>query len=240
MAFLRFVGRIAYAFLLAAVFGMSAWVAFRYFLQGKSVAVPDVSGREVEEARRLLADKGLDLVVENDLSQYDENILAERIRLQNPRASTPVKQGATVRVALSLGPRILQVPDLQTTSSRTASLQLERLGLRLGSVTTLAIPGVTGVISQDPPAGQRVVPGESVSVLVARDPGNPRRILPDFVGKDVDRAKHELESFGYRLGSIRNETYEGVPENRILRQYPLSGYPVTGGFPVSFVVSRGS
>jgi len=218
----------------------ASWIAFRFFLQGKSVGVPNLVGRDVEESKRLLADKGLDFFLESDLAAYDESVPAERIRTQSPRSGAPVKQGATIRVALSLGPRILEVPDLTGASSRTAALQLERLGLKLGSVTNITIPGISGVVSQDPPSGQRIGPAESVSILVAREVGSIRRILPDFVGRDLDRARADLEAFGYRVGTVRAEAYEGVPENRILRQFPLSGFPVAAGYAVSFVVSRGS
>lgn len=240
MAFLRALGRLAYVFLLCVVFGLSAWVSFRYFLQGKSVAVPDLSGREVEEARRLLADKGLDLALEPDLAQYDEVVPPDRIRVQAPRAGTPVKSGATIRVSLSLGPRILSVPDLAGQTSRTALLALDRLGLVLGTVTNLTVPGASGVVGQEPPPGERIGPGEKVSILVARDPGPVRRILPDFVGDDLEKATAQLTAFGYRIGSIREEAYEGVPAGRILRQYPLAGYPAPAGFAVSFVVCQGA
>jgi serine/threonine-protein kinase len=240
VAFLRFLVRLAYVVLLAAVMAASGWISFRWFIQGRSVPVPELAGKELEDARRLVADKGLDLEVQEDLAQHDDRFPSGRIRLQNPAAGTSVKQGATIRVALSLGARILQVPDLTALTSRTAAIQLERIGLALGSVTQVPIAGIAGIVSQDPPPGERIAPGTTVSVLIARDPGPPRRILPDFVGDDLDRAKGELEAFGYRLGPIRSESYEGVPENRILRQYPLAGYPAPPGFAVSFVVSRGS
>ena len=240
MGVLRFLGKLIFTGFLCAIFGLTAWFSFLYFLKGRSVSVPDLAGKRPDEARRILADKGLDFSLEPDLARYDEAVPAERVLSQNPRAGTPVKQGASVRVALSLGPRILAVPDLAGQTSRTASLQLDRLGLRLGTVTNLAVPGVAGVISQDPPAGQRANPGSSVSVLIARDPGAPRRLIPDLVGRDVDSARSELEAFGYRLGTIRNEGYEGVGDGRILRQYPLAGYPAPPGAVVTLTVSRGN
>ena len=34
--------------------------------------------------------------------------------------------------------------------------------------------------------------------------------MPDFVGQDAERVRARLEKFGFRVGSARFESYEGV------------------------------
>ena len=51
--------------------------------------------------------------------------------------------------------------------------------------------------------------------------------MPDFVGQDAEHVRARLETFGFRVGSARYESYEGVPPNTVLKQFPPAGYPLS-------------
>jgi beta-lactam-binding protein with PASTA domain len=62
--------------------------------------------------------------------------------------------------------------------------------------------------------------------------------MPDFVGKDAQSTRERLEKSGFRVGSARFETYDGVRPNTVLKQFPPAGYPLSNREVVSLTVSR--
>ena len=121
--------RILYALLLAGILGVAAWISFSRFVLGKAEEVPDLTGRSVDEATALAAERGLRVVVDRSQEAFDEEIPAHRIRGQSPAAGMAVKAGQDLRVFLSLGPEIVRSPDLAGLTARTAALALAREGL---------------------------------------------------------------------------------------------------------------
>ncbi|MCC6153253.1 MAG: PASTA domain-containing protein [Candidatus Hydrogenedentes bacterium] len=62
-------------------------------------------------------------------------------------------------------------------------------------------------------------------------------VVPDVVGKNLDRAENMLIANGLYLTRISFEMYDGTP-NRVLEQKPKAGKSVEPGTGVALVVSR--
>jgi eukaryotic-like serine/threonine-protein kinase len=90
---------------------------------------------------------------------------------QTPAPGTQVKQGSTISVAISKGPRPVAVPSLTGKSSATATATLRRAGLN-ANVTTVPAPGTNPgiVVRQQPTAGHRLKPRDTVALFVAEVP----------------------------------------------------------------------
>ena len=90
---------------------------------------------------------------------------------QTPAPGTQVKQGSTITVAISRGPRPVAVPPLTGKSSATASATLRKAGLE-PNVTTVESPGTTPgiVVRQEPTAGNKLKPHGTVALFVAEVP----------------------------------------------------------------------
>jgi eukaryotic-like serine/threonine-protein kinase len=90
---------------------------------------------------------------------------------QTPGAGTQVKDGSTVTVAISKGPRPIAVPDLTGQSGARASATLRNRGLN-ASVTTVPAPGTTPgvVVRQSPTAGHHLKLRDTVDLFVAETP----------------------------------------------------------------------
>ena len=189
--------RILYALLLASVMVLSAWFSFSRFVAGSSHQVPDLTGKTVEEAETLALGRGLRLVVDRAQEAFDDAVPARRIRGQNPPAQMAVKAGQDLRVFLSLGPRVLRAPSLNGLTARTAALTLGRGGLTEGSVSWVRVPGPTGVISQGIPPGEPVAPDSRIDLLVNRGVSEAVYIMPDLIGRDVERVQAGFEARGY-------------------------------------------
>lgn len=230
-------GRLLYALLLAAVLVASVWISFSRFILGRSLEVPDMRRMSVEDAVAMAAARGLRVVPDAARAEYDERVAAQRIRGQSPAAGTAVKAGQTIRVFLSLGPRTIRVPDLSGSRPRTAALALERGGLVEGAVSAARVDGTPGIVAQGVAPGTVTTPGTPVDVLVTRGAPDVSWVMPDLIGRDFERVRLAFEARGFRLGGVRSQTYEGAAAGTILRQFPLSGYPVTMKDTLSFVVA---
>jgi eukaryotic-like serine/threonine-protein kinase len=90
---------------------------------------------------------------------------------QTPGAGAQVKQGSTITVAISKGPRPVDVPSLTGQSSTSATATLHRHGLNAG-VATVQAPGTTPgiVVRQAPTAGHHVKLHDTVELFVAETP----------------------------------------------------------------------
>ncbi|MHB1047138.1 MAG: PASTA domain-containing protein [Thermoanaerobaculia bacterium] len=229
--------RILYALLLAGILGAAAWISFSRFVLGKAEEVPDLTGRSVDEATALAAERGLRVVVDGSQEGFDEEIPAHRVRGQSPAAGMAVKAGQDLRVFLSLGPRVIQTPDLTGLTARTAALALAREGLVEGAVSAARMSGPQGVVAQGVVPGATAEPETRVDVLVNRGAPDVLYVMPDLIGRDFERVRLAFEARGFRLGGVKAQPYEGAAAGTILRQYPLAGAPVGLRDTLSFVVA---
>src|SRR5262249_24907328 len=143
-------------------------------------------------------------------------------------AGSLAKPAQVVRVVLSLGPRQIRVPDLTGLSPRAAALRLSQDSLELGAVSPVRDAGArVGILAQNPEPEAATGKNCAVEVLTNRGLGETRYVMPDLIGRDAEQVKARLEAAGFRVGSARYESYEGVPADTILKQFPPAGYPLT-------------
>ena len=104
---------------------------------------------------------------------------------QLPLPGAKVRRGWQVRVAQSMGPQRVAIPDVTKQSERAAEWNLQRRGLELASTAEMRLPGTPAdqVLAQSPPANasQVAAPRTSLLVTVAADP--PAYVMPNFVGQ---------------------------------------------------------
>ena len=134
-------------------------------------AVPDMIGQHERRARILLGANGFSVAVD---SVEDEEPAGEVVAME-PEAGTGVNLPFEVRLAISLGPPVVEMPLLLGQSEEEAFLLLDSLGLfvteiELDSLMGLG-PGV--VIEQDPPPASAVEVGSEVRLVIG-----DRALLP--------------------------------------------------------------
>lgn len=235
----RVLFRLLYGALLVGVFLFAAWFSFSRSITGRSVTVPDLSGKSVPEAIRIAHDVGLSVEEQAARARHDDRVPRHRILIQQPEAGSLAKPGQALRLVLSLGPRELKIPDLAGLAPRAAALKLARDAMQLGAVSWYReTDAPTGIVAQNPEPETPAVKGSAVEVLTNRGLPDVRFVMPDFVGQEADRVRARLETFGFRVGSARYETYEGVAPNVVLKQFPPAGYPLSRREVVSLTVSR--
>ena len=108
--------------LLVAVGLLSAIVTVHFAIHGAEVQVPALKGLTVADARSETAGLGLNLDVDN--RYYSADVAAGHILSQSPAAGTVVRRQWQVRVAESLGPQKVDVPDTVGSTSQAAQFKL--------------------------------------------------------------------------------------------------------------------
>ena len=231
--------RLLFGVLLLAAFGGSTYFWFTFFVKGRSLPTPNLIGRSVADARRITSDLGVDLEVDSDRRRNSDKVPLGHIVWQNrtPGATSFIKRGSSLRVELSAGPLVLRVPDLTGATPGTGMLRLGQQNLKLANLTYVETDA-HGVLAAEPPSGTVVAPQTGISLLVGVPPGAWRFVMPDLIARRLDVVRPALESRGLTVSQVKFEAYPGIPDGTIIRQYPLSGAPVSSRDPISVVVSR--
>ena len=190
------------ALVLVAVALVSALTAMRFAIHGQVVEVPAVVGLTPSDAERVVA--GLGLQIEVERQYYSPQIPEGRIMTQTPLPGVKVRRGWQVRVAQSMGPQRVAIPDVTKQSERAAEWNIQRRGLEVASTAEMQLPGTPPdqVLAQSPPASasQVAAPKTSLLVTVAADP--PAYVMPNFVGQPLGSASRTLQDAGFKLGTV--------------------------------------
>jgi len=190
------------ALALVIVAMVSALTAMRFAIHGQEVAVPALVGVTPAEAERAVAGLGLQLSIERQY--YSVQIPEGRIMSQLPLPGTKVRHGWQVRVAQSLGPTRVSIPDVTGQSEHAAELNIRRRGLDVTSMAEVQTAGVPAaqVLAQSPTANATQVTAPKISLLVSAAVDPPAFVMPNFVGEPLGSASRSLQDAGFRLGNV--------------------------------------
>jgi eukaryotic-like serine/threonine-protein kinase len=198
--------RVAFLALVMLLVAMvSALMAMRFAIHGQEVQVPAIVGMAPSEAEHKLAALGLEMNVERQY--YSPQIPEGRIMMQLPMPGTKVRRGWQVRVAESMGPQRVSIPDVTGESERAAELNLRRRGLELSSTAVLQMPGTppNQVLAQSPPANASRLAAPRTSLLIST-PADPQAfVMPSFVGQSLGAASRTLQDAGFKVGNVTVE-----------------------------------
>jgi len=196
---LRFFRLITRSLVLLLIALFSALTAMRFAIHGGEVRVPNLRGMSTLQAQETANGNGLIVTVEEKF--YSADVPAGKIISQAPSANSKVRRGWRVRVAESLGPQRVAIPDVLGQTERAATINLRRRGLDLATVATVAVPGVPAdqVIAQVPPPHDPELTSPKVSILLAQPPATPEYVMPSFVGRQLAEAKAKIARAGLQV-----------------------------------------
>ena len=190
------------ALVLVIVALLSGLTAMRLAIHGQEVSVPPIVGVTPAEAERTLSGLGLQLTIERQY--YSPQIPEGKIMSQLPLPGTPVRRGWEVRVAQSLGPTRVAIPDVTGQSEHAAELNIRRRGLDVASMAGVRGDGIPAgqVLAQSPTSNAVQVAAPKISLLVPSAPEPQTFVMPSFVGQPLGTASRTLEDAGFRLGNV--------------------------------------
>ncbi len=190
------------ALVLIIVAMVSALTAMRFAIHGQEVAIPPLVGLTPLEAERAVAGLGLQVSIERQY--YSPQIAEGRIMSQLPLPGTKVRRGWQVRVAQSLGPTRVSIPDVTGQSEHAAELNILRRGLEVSSMAEVQAPDIPAdqVLAQSPTANATQVAAPKISLLVTAPMDPQAFVMPSFVGQPLGSASRSLQDAGFKLGNV--------------------------------------
>lgn len=190
------------ALVLLIVAMVSGLTAMRFAIHGQEVTVPALVGQSPAEAERAVTELGLHMSIERQY--YSPQIPEGKIMSQLPLPGTKVRRGWQVRVAQSLGPTRVAIPDVTGQSEHAAELNIKRRGLDVASLAQVGTQGIPAdqVLAQNPAANAGQVLAPKISLLVTSDAGPPAFVMPSFVGQPLGTVSRALQDAGFRLGNV--------------------------------------
>jgi beta-lactam-binding protein with PASTA domain len=208
-----------------AVALLSAFITLRLAIHGREVEVPDLSGQTIPEAIDKATQSHLNLTVENRF--YSTTTPAGRVLSQLPAPGSKVRRDWTVRIAESLGPQRVSVPNVVGQPERTAAVTIRRLSLDLGTVAYIPAPGPAGIVlTQSPTPAAAGIDGPRISLLVSEPEPSPRRRPVDPTTK-ADQATTPDGQTAPSANQLPGET--SLPSTTGTPTTPGSTTPATAG-----------
>jgi serine/threonine-protein kinase len=209
----------------------------------EEVQAPDLRGKNVEEAKKLLTEQGLNLEVEMELvsREYEAGVIMS----QKPSEGTTIKVGQSIRVSVSKGEAQSLVPDLLTKTYAGAKLIIESYGFEVGEVSYSYSDDFkeNTVMGQDPERGAELKEGGKIDLVISQgsEPEeNPEDLTVNVIGLEYAKAKEKIEGVGLVVGSVMKTSNVSVPEGCVISQEPGPSVVLEPGTEIDLVVSTGA
>ena len=242
----RFFAIVVRSLVLIVVFLAAFLTAMRFAIHGRQTTVPKVVGLSVSQAERLLGDHGL--VLDQGDRYFSSEVPLGRVMSQVPGPGAQVRRGWHVRVAQSMGPQRVVIPDLIGNSERAAEINIRRRGLESGSLANAVIPNAPAdqIIAQSPPPNAVNVSEPKISLLIAAVPDRPSFIMPDLVGRSEDDAVSAIVNAGLRVPDIHTQSSaqaNGAPPvtpgtRMVVKTTPAAGQRIFDGQGIALEVTQ--
>ncbi len=191
------IGGAVFAFILAFLW---AFLSFGNFWSNSTVDVPNVVGKQLSVATRLLEERHL-RVSSSEVTNSD--VPAGQVISQSPEPGETVKEQRMVHLVVSKGAGDITIPDLQGMSFDQAREKLKALGLSIGKISytsdTSKDDGV--VVSQGLQAGGKASKGATVDITINQTKSTMVEI-PNVVGMTIKEAKEALGNLGLSISKI--------------------------------------
>ena len=217
--------------LLAVAAGLGGW----WYGAGRYTTTPAVINMRAADARAEIRDAGL--VYADGRTVYSETVAAGSVVRTDPGGGERILNGGTVTVVLSKGPERYEVPALRGMEEAQAVSALDDNHLEVGRIqrrwNERVAEGV--VLGSDPKPGKELKRGAAVNLVVSKGP-KPIKV-PDFTGKDAEKARTKLTSLGLVVKQTE-EHHDTVAEGDVITQSPNSG-TLRRGDEVTLTVSKG-
>ncbi|HWY58455.1 MAG TPA: PASTA domain-containing protein [Terriglobales bacterium] len=198
-SFFRFV---LLSLVLLVVALVSALTAMRFAIHGREVDVPDLVGKTPAEARKIADAAGFQMDIERQY--YSPTVPEGKVLSQLPPPGTKVRRGWQIRIAQSLGPQRVQIPNVLGESQRAAEINILRRGLNVGAVAQIGMHGAPPdqVLGQSPPPNASGIAAPKISLLTAESAMPQAFLMPNFIGQALGGVTLVLQDAGFRLGEV--------------------------------------
>jgi beta-lactam-binding protein with PASTA domain len=206
---------------------------FPGFGRSPIVTVPDLTNSTAGQAERALDRAGLDM--QRGGTMPNSRVRQGRVLMQSPLPGEEVARGATVRIVLSAGPELRQVPSIRDLPRREAISLLQRFGYRVALRNVHDRREEGTILGLSPATGQRAAVGSVVTMSISAGP--PWMRAPSVVGLPLDDARARLRAGGLEMGRVGYDPASLEPAGTVVAQTPAAGDSIRLGAGIRVVLA---
>lgn len=200
-------------------------------LHGRSVPVPDFTGKTVEQSRLLAEKSDMKIVVVD--SVFVSKVPRGTTYRQNPLAGTNVKKGRTVYLTVNaVGEKRVVMPNLVGLSLRQAKSELLSGGFDMGELIYESDIATNNVLRQLF-CGETVEPGtllpsdSVIDLVLGRSDADALTNVPTLIGKRREKAVDAAKEGSFNIGHLSFDTTVKTKSDSLMafvyRQWPKEG-----------------
>jgi len=213
------------------------YILMPLFVGGREHLVPNVIGKNKDEAIKILNDEGLSPIVQT--SRYDQKFQKDQVVFQKPAPNTTVKTNRRIYLSVSGGEATVKMPSLISKTIRDAKINLERIGLELGKIDSVESEfPVNLIVDQQYVDNKELTKGTIVNIKVSIGPKVGMIRVPNLLGKSLSDAENILKSDALRLGSKTFIYSANLLPNTIVDQQPSENVLLKIGDTVNVVLTQ--
>ena len=215
---------------------IAVFFTMKSLIKGEETEAPNLMGKSLEQAQKIAEEQKLYL--KRIDGNYDRHYDPLTVINQTPDPGVRIKERSYVTVFVTSDVVDVIVPDLVGYDLNDCEKLLSENNLRKRYVSYMDAEDVPVdfVIAQSYPPGSRVPTGTEIDVLLSRGAKERSYIMPDVIGKYAVDVKIYFQMRNLKvLGN--NVYYPGLEPGLVVKQYPLSGYPITVKARISIGVS---
>ena len=207
-----------------------------WYVESEEVTVPDIVGKNKDEAVEILKNLGLNPIVE--VPRFDERFEKDNVIYHNPHPGINVKLNRRVYLFISGGDPQLKMPNLVGKTLRDAIVTLERIGLQSGNVeeTRSEFPANT-IIEQNFSEGVNLPKGTVVNLKLSVGPQVGMIRVPNLLGRSVKEAENILRRHSLQFGQKVYISSPSLLPNTIIDQYPSEDKLLSYGDSVDVTIT---
>lgn len=173
------------------------YLTFKILSFSRSVEVPDLYGKSLLEANKLLTDRGLYLKIEGE--DYDNVVPQGHVIKQDIPSRQKVKEKRGIKVVVSKGPRVKSVPMLVYDSFYNAETLLLQKGLKISKIIYVHSDTIEKdkIIAQSPAPDEQIT--DYITVLVSLGPYERLYYCPDFRNMSLEKSQEIIRSLNLNV-----------------------------------------
>ncbi|WP_445488334.1 Stk1 family PASTA domain-containing Ser/Thr kinase [Niallia sp. 03133] len=225
-------------FLFLLLAGVFAVTVLPDLLIPEDVAIPDVSGEEMDEAIASLELAGF--VIGETVPLNDEKVKEGAVIRTSPKAGRKVKKGQEIDIYQSLGKEKYELDNYIGQQYEDVVNQLEKEGFKkINKVEQFDENQPSGtILSQNLSKGEEVVP-EDADIEFTISKGAEYVRLSDLTGYTKKEVNDYVNSAGLSV-DFKEEYSDTVDEGKVVSHSPEAGLNVRKGSRISIVISKGA
>ena len=205
---------------------------------GDEFPLPQVVGKSESEAQQILEKRKLTLQVAG--REFSANRPEGIVLTQLPEAGMPVKSGRNIKVVVSAGVKVSEVPDIVGLPLQQAIMTLQKAGFVVGDMfyTRVDTMPENSAIETIPTRGTPLPLGSKVSLAINQSGEGRTVFMPQLIGMPLERARAILDSLSLGIAEIAKVKDTLYLPNTVLDQTPTRNAPLARGDSVRLTISE--